>query len=421
MLMGGSAWRMGLTIVALAGIAIGSGVALAQNRATEVRPFEDVVRELDSHDPKIRVEAMRALARAGHPEAIGHIARLLTDSVEDIQVEAIDTLLNFYLLDIPTKAKRVAGVFEVGKGSRAEAAFELGPFVLLPRPVPDALKRGLAGAMRDDWARLRAEATWTLGALVPPPAGAEAEQALAANLRDPEIPVRLAAARVAGAVRAASLGDALVAAMNDPNEKVRLAAMRSLGDIREERGVRALREQLEFHKRGPLARAALDGLARIASPQSLPTFQEHVSDRDAELRRSAIEGVARVGDAETLKALVVALAGERHATVRLTRAFATERSGGAGIGELVSGLDTRDSDLAMAYIVELGQPAVPGLATLLKSPEARVRERIAQILGLIGGSAAKVALEPTTKDPDVYVARAAERALARIRLYDASR
>ena len=336
-----------------------------------MRPFEDVVRELDSHDPKIRVEAMRALARAGHPEAIGHIAKLLTDSVEDIQVEAIDTLLNFYLLDIPTKAKRVAGVFEVGKGSRAEAAFELGPFVLLPRPVPDALKRGLAGAMRDDWARLRAEATWTLGALVPPPVGTEAEQALAANLRDPEIPVRLAAARVAGAVRASSLGDALVAAMNDPNEKVRLAAMRSLGDIREERGVRALREQLEFHKRGPLARAALDGLARIASPQSLPTFQEHVSDRDPELRRSAIEGVARVGDAETLKALVVALAGERDATVRLARAFATERSGGAGIGDLVSGLDTRDADLAMAYIVELGQPAVPGLATLLKSPDAR--------------------------------------------------
>ena len=130
-------------------------------------------------------------------------------------------------------------------------------------------------AKRDRLVRqLRAEdpQSWSLGALVPPPVGDEAEQALAANLRDPEIPVRLAAARVAGGVRARSLGDALVAAMNDPNEDVRVAAMRALGDIREERAVRALREQLEFHKTGRIARAAIDGLARIASPESLETF-----------------------------------------------------------------------------------------------------------------------------------------------------
>jgi HEAT repeat protein len=415
------AWRAAVVIAWLASGPCADDL-LAQNRATEVRPFEDVVRELDSHDPKVRVEAMRALARAGHPEAIGHIARLLTDPVEDLQVEAIDTLLNFYLLDIPTKPKRVAGVFEVSKGSRAEAAFELGPFVLLPRQVPDALKRGLAGAMRDDWARLRAEATWTLGALVPPPAGPEAEQALAANLRDPETSVRLAAARVAGAVRAATLGDALVAAMNDPSEDVRVAAMRALGDIRETRAARALREQLEFHKGGRVARAALDGLARIASPESLPTFQEYASDRDAELRRSAIEGIARLGDKAAITALAAATAGERHASVRLARAFALERADAAGLGDLVRGLDSaREADLAMAYIVEVGRPAVPGLSTLLKSPEARVRERIAQLLGLIGGDAARTALEPTTKDPDPEVARAAERGLARIRLYDAAR
>jgi HEAT repeat protein len=418
--MGKSRWMR--VVIALVVLAAWTSISFAQDRATEVRPFEDVVRDLDSHDPRVRVEAMRALARAGHPEAIGHIAKLLTDPVEDLQVEAIDTLLNFYLLDIPTKPKRVAGVFEVSKGSRAEAAFELGPFVLLPRAVPDSLKHGLAGAMRDDWARLRAEATWTLGALVPPPAGAEAEQALAANLRDPERAVRLAAARVAGAVRARSLGDALVAAMNDPSEDVRVAAMRSLGDIREERGERALREQLDFHKRGRVARAAIDGLARIASPQSLETFKAYVGDRDADIRRSAIEGIGRLGDKAAIDALASTAAGERVSSVRLARAFARERGGGAGLADLVRALGSaRDADLAMAYIVEIGLPVVPGLATLLKDPDPRVRERIAQTLGLIGGDAARAALEPTTKDPDTAVARAAERGIARIRLNDLAR
>jgi HEAT repeat protein len=411
--------RIGVVAVLLT---VWSVAAFAQNRATEVRPFEDIVRELDSYDARKRAEAMRALARAGHPEAIGHIAKLLTDPVEDLQVEAIDTLLNFYLLDIPTKPKRVAGVFEVSKGSRAEAAFELGPFVLLPRAVPEALKRGLAGAMRDDWARLRAEATWTLGALVPPPAGPEAEQALAANLRDPEVSVRLAAARVAGAIRAASLGDALVAAMNDPSEDVRVAAMRSVGDIREERAVRPLREQLDFQKRGRVAQAAIDGLARIASPQSLETFNAYLGDRDAAIRRSAFEGIGRLGDKAAIDALASVSAAERDASVRLARAFALERGGGAGLADLVRALgSSRDADLAMAYIVEIGRPVVPGLATLLKDPDARIRERIAQTLGLIGGDEARAALEPTTKDPDVSVARAAERGIARIRLYDTVR
>jgi HEAT repeat protein len=50
-----------------------------------------------------------------------------------------------------------------------------------------------------------------------------------------------------------------------------------------------------------------------------------------------------------------------------------------------------------------------------------VRERIAQSLGLIGDNTAAPALEGTLRDPDVNVARAAERALARIRIIAASR
>ena len=117
---------------------------------TAGRPFEEVARDLSSPDPKVRVNAMRTLNKAGHPDAIQYIARLLTDPKDDIQLEALNTLLGFYLPDVPAKSKRVAGIIEVEGGSRAARAFEQGPFILLPRPAPPELKKGLAGAMRDD-------------------------------------------------------------------------------------------------------------------------------------------------------------------------------------------------------------------------------------------------------------------------------
>ena len=70
----------------------------------------------------------------------------------------------------------------------------------------------------------------------------------------------------------------------------------------------------------------------------------------------------------------------------------------------------------MAYLVELGRPLVTGLVpTLRRSRRAHAR-RIVQVLGILGGPEALQALEPTTRDPDPAVARAAEHAIARIRL-----
>ena len=71
--------------------------------------------------------------------------------------------------------------------------------------------------------------------------------------------------------------------------------------------------------------------------------------------------------------------------------------------------------------MELGPGGAAQLARHVKDPNARVRERIAQVLGLIGGKDAQIALEGTLRDPDVNVSRAAERGLARIRIIEAAR
>jgi HEAT repeat protein len=391
-------------------------------QAPSGRPFEDVAAEIASPDAKVRVHAMRTLNKAGHPDAIKYIARLLTDPSDDIQLEALDTLLGFYLPEVPARSKRVAMVIEVEGGSRAARAFEQGPFILLPRPAPPELKKGLAGAMRDENPEIKLEAIYALGALVPPPAGPEAEASLAENLRDRDPGIRLAAAQVAGAVRATTITDALVAAINDPDQKVKLAALRAVGDIHDPRGVKALEEQFNYYKKGPLARAAFDGLARIGAPSSLSLFQEGLADRDPIIRRLAIEGIVRTHDQAALQAIDVATAGESDNSTQLARAFALETAGKRGLDLLVSRLgDDILHDQAMGYLVELGPRIVTPLSLHLKDPNARVRERIAQAMGLIGDNAATPALEGTLRDPDVGVARAAERALARIRIIAATR
>jgi HEAT repeat protein len=381
------------------------------------KPFEDVVRYLASPDPKLRVEAMRTLAQTAHPDAIGPIAQLVADPDEDIQLEALGTLLHFYLTDVPVGTKRVAVVVETGRKDPGEAAFAIGPYQILPRPVPDSVRTSLAKAMRDDQVRIRREATWTLGTIVQPPAGAAAEASLAANLRDPDEGVRVAAARVAGAVRAASLGDALVAAMNDSKEDVQLAAMRALGDIGEKRASRALRERFAHDQHGQAAEAALDGLARLADPASQPVFFEQVTSRDADLRRAAFEGLARLGDVAAIRAVEARTGGEKDRRARLARAFALARDGGRGLPDLLKAIgDDRLAEQVMAYLVELGRGHVKDLLPTLADPDVPTRGRIVQVLGILGGPDALQALEPSMQDPDPAVARAAEHAIARIHL-----
>ena len=94
-----------------------------------VRPFEEIARDLTSPHPNVRVEAMRTLASAAHPNAIAHIAVLLTDPIDEIQSEAIDTLIGFYMIDVPKKSRKIAYMIEVDSGSRGERAFERGPFI----------------------------------------------------------------------------------------------------------------------------------------------------------------------------------------------------------------------------------------------------------------------------------------------------
>ena len=80
--------------------------------------FDDVVRNLRNPDPRVRLAAVQLLHESKYAEAIAPIAALVTDPVDQIQLEAISAELSFFLLDDVRTKKRVAGFVEVRNPGR---------------------------------------------------------------------------------------------------------------------------------------------------------------------------------------------------------------------------------------------------------------------------------------------------------------
>lgn len=383
--------------------------------------YDDVVAALRSPAPEDRVDALRALGATGYPEAIAPIASLLTDPVDDIQLEAIHTLLSFYHVEKPDIVKRRGLVVETRARSAAGTIYDLGPYGLIPQPVPLDLTNGLAQAMFDNNRRVRLEAVYALGVMARPPIDQYAADALARSLQDGSADVREAAARVIGGLRVTTAGDALVSALNDKDTRVSTAAMRSLGDIKAWQSLQALNDQFLFYKgRGPRAEAAFDALARIAHNSSQALFQQHLSSPNANLRRFAAEGLARSGNREAAQAVPTTMAGEKDRAAQLASSFAGAVGGGPSasthVSMLIAALDQgAHHEQAMSYLVELGVRAMPGITAALANPDPVARERAVMVLGFIGGDEAFDLLERARGDSDLRVVRAAERAIARLR------
>lgn len=384
--------------------------------AAQPMRFEDVVRNLRNPDPKVRLSAVRLLREARYPEAVAPLAPLVTDPVDEIQIEAIAAELSFFVADDLPARRRVGFVLEVRSKAQAMEVFERGPAVVSARAVPPELVTSLLHAIDDEHKRVRIEAIYTLGAIAKPPlAEADAVQLVKAiDHYDPAI--RAAAARVAGRLQVKSAGDALITAVNDSHADVRLAAMRALGEIGEPQAVQALTDQLNYYEKGDGARAAIEALARIAHSSSVPVFRTRLADKDPAIRRAAAEGLGRTGDAALVDVLQENANTEQEAPTRAAMAFAMQKLGHNYLQRLVDYLeDDRMAPQILDYLFELGPSMVPHLLPRLQETDAATRAHLAEALGLLGNETAIPALEPLTKDRDAGVVKAATQAIDRIR------
>jgi HEAT repeat protein len=393
-------------------------LAAAVPSAAQQARYDDVVRNLRNPDPKVRLAAVQLLHESKYPDAIVPIAALVTDPVDDIQIEAISAELSFFLVDdVPSKT-RVAFVIEKRTpGGRAMNAFALGPLGIWPHAVPPGLAKGLITAIDDETARVRIEAIYALGAIARAPVDADTAQGLIKALDHYDPAIRAAAAKVIGRLEVTRAGDALIKAINDSAAPVRYAAMRALGAIGDARAVQALTEQLSFYAKGEGAWSALDALARIAHPSSLPIFQQRLTDKDEYLRRASAEGIARSGDASQIPALETAVGNDGSEMVRAAMTFALQTLGKHYVPRLVEFLaHEKVAPQVGGYLLELGPAIAPSLLPHLADAAAEIRANVAMILGQIGGQDTIAALQPLTTDRDRDVIEAATRAIERIKM-----
>ena len=391
-------------------------LAAASPGDAQTMRFDDVVRNLRNPDAKTRLESVKLLRDAKYPEAIEPLAPLVTDPVDEIQLEAIAAELSFYLQQDVRTRRMVGFVLEKRQAAIAQSAFELGPTAVWPRPAAPSLVSSLLTAIDDENPRVRLDAIYAVGVVARPPLDPAAAQPLVKALDHYDPSIRAAAARVIGRLNVDSAGDALIKAINDSHADVRYAAMRALGYIRDSRAIQPLTEQLAFYKKGEGAWSALDALARIASPSSIPVFKQYLGDRDPFLRRAAVEGLGRAKDTSQIDTLSHIATADDSPMVRLAGCFALQKLG-QNYATRIADMLANDKLIAQGVesLIELGPSIAPQLYAGLQESQPEMREAIADVLGAIGGQQALPPLQAAAQDKDPDVAAAAKRAILRIK------
>jgi HEAT repeat protein len=430
------------------------GVLLAASPSAAQHTFEEVAAGLRAPDPATRLRAVQILKDGGYPEAAGPLSAAVNDPDDRVKLAAIDAERSLFVAR-PIARKRMIGfVVEVRTNDVGEQAFAAGQLALMARAVPAEVLASLGEAMHSSNPRVRLDALDAFGALAPlarpaapadaaspassaSPAGPANEDAIRSGiswtieaLRRGNRAEQTAAASVAGRALkdcgpalgelCAEMGNALVDAVNNRDAQVRRAAMASLGQLRYPNAVQALADQLSYYQNGPDAEAALEGLAGIGHPTSIDIFKRLLGSADPDFRRLAVEGLARAGSHEDLPDVQRMAQTEKSNAVLLALHYATLKLGASGStpDQLIASLrDSALRPLALQYLLELSPSIASALAGHLQDPDAETRMLVADLLGFSRDEAIVPRLEAAAKDPDIETARAAQRAIDRIKLH----
>ena len=408
--------------------------ALLCGRSSEAQSisFEQTVADLSNSDVEARLRAAQDLKEAAYPEAAVPLSRAVLDSDDRVQFEAITGELNIHLADKIVPRKRVAFVVEVRSRVSARSIFDNGARVLDPKQVPVEVLTALRSAARDDNPQIALEALYAFGALSANSYGRDRAALLATSAAElsalvgsPQIAIREAAVEVVArmyerwpgdsAVEQV-LGDALVTTFNDRDGLVRRKAMTTVGALRYERGIQALTEIFQHYERGVDAQAALDALARIAHPSSVPLFTSVLGGRDTLLKAAAVEGLARSGDTTHASLIAEAVGKERNADLQLAVHFADAMLSEGSIDVLVDGL-TKPAlhDRALHMLSEVAPGRSATFSPHVPDPKPNICGDLLEALGLSNDPDLAPLIERLLNDSNPMVARTAARAVLRLK------
>lgn len=399
------------------------------------RAFEALLALMGHPQAAVRQAVVAALNSLGHPDMARHMVERLQDPDPLVRESAVK-IAGYFGYDECAELL-LAACADPDLNVR-RAALEHVPF------LEDARVSAILGnALRDPQAQVRAAAAralaYTESALALP--------LLLAALDDRDPWVRYFAARSLGRHASPEALPALARlAQSDEARHVRASAIEALGHIGGPRAVAVL-APLAADEDRDIARAALAGLGLVSHPDALPPLLSALrspqperqldavralaerggagaagalqwvatADPNAEVARAAIEALARLATPEAIAALVALTANEARREACIA---ALAQAGEQHAEQVARGLSHAQPAVRRAIVEALARMKRPLaselLATALDDPEASVRLAAVQALDRLGSRRAERQLAALAhSDPDLAVRRAAQLALQR--------
>jgi HEAT repeat protein len=365
---------------------------------------------------KVRLEAVKSIVAIGTQHSIDPLIQATRDNDPEIQVRAVDGIVNFYL-----PGYLQSGMQRFGSALRSRFDQEntqiVDPYVTVREDAVVAIGRVARGGSSME---SRANAARAAGIL----RGRAAVPDLLEALRSKDDAVMFESLIALQKIADVSAGPKVIFLLRDLQERVQIAAIETVGVLRAREATPDLLKVYNQDRSEKVRRAAIAAMAMMPSPQNKSFFEKALADDDEAIRTAAAEALARLQDPKDLPTLEKAFGEERKMPARLAVAFALVALGKTETGEfapltyLINTLNSRSyRGVAEAYLTELArsQNVRKPLHESLRRGTKEEKLGTGRVLAVSGDRESLRYLEALTKDPDTDVAQESLRAVRSLR------
>ena len=363
---------------------------------------------------------VKGLIEIGGPKSIDPLIEATHDNDDQIQIRAVDGLVNFYVpgyvaQGLTANLKRAGSNIKQRFVDRNDQTVDT--YVIVRPEVIEAIGKLVSGGSSME---SRADAARAIGIL----RGKQALPDLYAGLRSKDSDVLYESIIAIQKIRDSQSGEHVQFLMRDLNERVQIAAIETTGVLQNRAAEPELRSVLETTSKLKVRRAALGALAMFPDEANRALYLQQLTDKDEAMRTAAAEGVGRLRNPADVPVLQKSYDAETKRAPQLAIAFAmvldgrTETTESSPLLALVNALDsTAYRGVAHAYLTELAQD--PGvrlqLYPAMVTGGKEVKIGLAQIVSATGDPQAVSHLEKVSRDGDPQVAQEGLRALKNLR------
>jgi HEAT repeat protein len=390
-----------------------SSIRDAGKRDSQAIPF--LVKFLKDSDVDVRDEAVKAIVNIGTQHSLEPLVQATHDNDPDVQMRAVDGLVNFYLPGYVTTggvtrtftrvSKRIKDRFSSRNDDVIGAAVTVRPDIIA------ALADLIGGSASMDGRTDAARATGILR-------GRAALPALEKALQSKNTPLIFESLVAIQKIGDTAAGPSVAFLANDFDAQVQSTAIETLGILHTTSAASQIRQVVNRPRSDRVHRAALEALSMLAQPTDRSVFLGYRNDKDADLRMSALEGLGRIRDPQDYPTIEAAYNGEKDLKPRLAAAFGLVNEGKVEVTEysplryLINNLNvSKGNSTAVAYLQELSRRGDVRKALLPVLSTGTKDEKLGLIraLGPNADPETVEALQALTKDPDPDVSIAAAR------------